>query len=239
MLAPRPVERRPRRRLLRRRAGRRAARRAHPPPGPRAPGGRRRGRRAPRAGPRRRALGHHVGHQPDLAQRRRRAGPDRGAPSRPARARASPPSRSSSSRGRVRRGDADHVVVPSRRRPARRSARCGSSGTRPPRRRARAAAPRGALAWARARVTTIVRPCSGRRSAQAICSAQRRHGADHGDRRRAIPLAAATAARSASGARDGALRGQRAEATTAAGVARILARPPSARSRSPRAGRRP
>ena len=142
----------------------------------------------------------------------------------PASARASRPGAaiaSNSSRDAVRAGQADQRVVVDRvdraahLRGRRSAARSGSPAARPPRRRAPRRVAARPLAWARARVTTTRRPCSGRRSSQASDSRR----ADDRRRRRSAPE-----------------RRSRSRSTAAASVAERRARPsagrPSCRARS-------
>ena len=143
-----------------------ARRRPRPSPAPRPAPRRRsaRGRRRramPRSAERARGPGADRGHgragqgagvEPGaLPSPRRAGGPRWGWSGRPARSRRSRRPRAAPRRSRS-------------------AARSGSPAARPPRRRARAASRARPLAWARARVTTTRRPCSGRRSSQASCS---------------------------------------------------------------------
>ena len=124
---------------------------------------------APRAGPRRAsARRRRRRRSPPRAARRRCPGRSprpsrrraRGRRRRSARAAAAGRSARSRRRGRRRRVDRRSPAIGSMRMTA-------HSSTSAPRSRSRATSP---LAWARARVTTMRRPCSGRASAQAISS---------------------------------------------------------------------
>ena len=87
--------------------------------------------------------------------------------------------------GAVGRRDADQVERARVGQVDRRAARCGSPAPRRPSRRARAAAPASALACARARVTTTLRPLQRAVLEPAELVAQRGDLADERDRRRA------------------------------------------------------
>ena len=170
------------------RAARQGARRA-----PRQRGQRARGtparRQAPRPGLRRRSA---------RARRRRSARARAGPPPSPGR---SPPRALDGTRARRARRRADARTAPAlrwdwsgrpghsvrSRGPGRATRRSGSPASRWPRRRARAAGSPAPLACARARVTAMVRPASGRASNQRKLIAQRRHGTEQRDRGRADP----------------------------------------------------
>ena len=161
---------------------------------------------------------------PDLAQRRGRARPDR-RDAAPASERASPPRRSSSSARRVRRGDADEVVVGAVDRLAGDRLDADRRALDHPGAQLAQPRARGSLACARARVTATVRPCSGRALGPGDAVAQRRHRPDHGHRGRPRSPPRAPPRRSSRAcAATVSLGRQRAEADDGGGRVRVLAR---------------